>query len=192
MSRLNNSLRLLGLAGLSLIGGACTAPHAPDPYPLISQPMETRPHPDLVESAYKAADAMLANLGERLDPLGSLVPASFVNQDNLDQTSAFGRLMARQISSRFAQRGFGVTEVKLRKNLFVRKDSGEFILSRDLQEIQGKNRAHAILAGTYTVAENRVYISAQVIRVVDRTTLASTDFSLALNPDIRLLLSSPN
>ncbi|MBF0424422.1 MAG: hypothetical protein HQL66_01185 [Magnetococcales bacterium] len=189
---------LPAVATLLLIGGAAVASGCapaqrppPETLPLVSQPM-TQPLPqDMTESAYAAADAMVNELDERMMPQQSILPVTFVNLDNLDETSSLGRLIARQMASRFTQRGYSVMEVKVRKDLLIRKDQGEFVLSREMEKIGQEYKAKMLLVGHYTVAQNRVYVNAQVIRLKDKMALASRDFTLNLGSDVRRLLGQP-
>ncbi|MBF0153952.1 MAG: hypothetical protein HQL64_09465 [Magnetococcales bacterium] len=193
MKRPVTTLVVAGLLTGGLLATAGCAPSRPSPetMPLISQPM-TQPMPqDMVEASYAAADVMISELEERMMPQQSILPVTFVNMDNLEETSSLGRLIARQMASRFTQRGYSVMEVKIRKDLLIRKDQGEFILSREMEKIGQDYKAKALLVGSYTVAQNRIFVSAQIIRLKDKVALASRDFSLSMGSDVRRLLGQP-
>lgn len=190
--RIVGILRLLGwrvmtiLSLISLMG--CFYPPAS---PLVSQPLAVRNVPDLTTTVYAAADNMLNALQDYLDPYLPIIPASFVNMDDLESTSPLGRLLARQMASRFTQRGYAVTEVKLRKTLAMRQGKGEFLLSRNLADIQQKDlKSQAVLVGSYLVAHNTLFVTAQVIRTRDQVVLASQDFNLGLSSDLRAMLAA--
>ncbi|MBF0136630.1 MAG: FlgO family outer membrane protein [Magnetococcus sp. DMHC-1] len=179
------------LTGTLLAGAGCASRPPPETMPLVSQPM-TQPMPqDLTESAYAAVDIMVQELEERMMPQQTILPVTFVNLDNLEETSSLGRLIARQMASRFTQRGYSMMEVKVRKDLVIRKDEGEFILSREIEKIGQEHKAKALLVGSYTVAQNRIFVNAQIIRLKDKVALASRDFSLGMGSDIRHLLGKP-
>ncbi|MBF0323052.1 MAG: hypothetical protein HQL62_08965, partial [Magnetococcales bacterium] len=75
---------LLTVGCLAAVG--CASRPTPETLPLVSQPM-TQPLPqDLVEASYAAADVMVAELEERMMPQQSILPVTFVNLDNLDET----------------------------------------------------------------------------------------------------------
>ncbi|MBF0176803.1 MAG: hypothetical protein HQL63_08155 [Magnetococcales bacterium] len=180
---------LLTVGCLAAVG--CASRPTPETLPLVSQPM-TQPLPqDLVEASYAAADVMVAELEERMMPQQSILPVTFVNLDNLDETSSLGRLIARQMASRFTQRGYSIIEAKIRKDLLIRKDQGEFILSREIEKIGQDHKAKVLLVGSYTVAQNRIFVNAQIIRLKDKVALASRDFMLNIGSDIRRLLGQP-
>ncbi len=140
--------------------------------------------PSLIEFTYPAADRLGFNLSQGIDqqqrPLQMdkpLLVASFVELDNLEKTSTFGRLMAEQIASRLTQKGFSVIELKLREQLYIHATSGEFALSRELQNISREQNAQALLVGTYSVIQDHVYVTAKIVRS-DGHVYAAHDFAI--------------
>ncbi|MBF0421404.1 MAG: hypothetical protein HQL73_00245 [Magnetococcales bacterium] len=142
--------------------------------------------PSLIDYTYPATDRLLYNLGHgsiepHIKPLRidqPLLVASFVELDNIEKTSTFGRLVAEQMASRLNQNGFTFIEVKLRSNLYVRAHpGGELALSRDLQAIGRQHEAQGFLVGTYSQVQDFVYVSARILRV-DGHVYASHDFAI--------------
>lgn len=175
------------LVGASSFG--CAA--HPDTYPLVSQPLSVRMAPDVRTVAYMAADAMLNSVQGKLRARETILPASFVNEGDLTQSSAMGRLLARQMASRFTQAGHSVVEVQLRKNLLLQKRGGQFLLSRELKKIRETHKVYAVLVGSYVVAKHEMFVTSQLVRLKDGVVLAAEDFSLPLDKDIRALLGQP-
>ena len=170
---------------LALLLGGCADPNT---YPLISQPLEAPVRAGMGEVARRAADAMLVTVGNRLRHREKILPASFVEEGNLEQSSALGRILAQQMASRFTQAGFSVVEIKLAKNISLRKGEGQFVLTRELEKIAESQKAHAVLAGSYVATKSQLFVNAQLIRLRDGVALASEDFTLPLTHDLRLLL----
>lgn len=144
---------------------------------------------NLVDANYKAADALLTRapwLKERRDPL---LAATFVDINNLEMSSGLGRVIGEQLGSKFAQQGFTVVEIKMRNNIFVREGSGEFALSRSVKEISQSHNAAAVIAGTYAVGRQSVFVNARLIRATDNLVLASYDYVLPMGPDAKALLA---
>jgi len=145
---------------------------------------------DLVALGDEVAENLLSQ------PVPPLVPhqpeqpiliTTLVNNDNLEDTSSFGRSFQNNITAGFASRGYAVKEIKLRRNLLVEKYKGEFMLTRDLQELADKQRAQAVVVGTYTMANRIMYLSIrlvspqnQAIRGVYEDKLTLDDNSLRL------------
>lgn len=178
---LRGAVALLAVLGLGIVGCAST-----DDAP-------TRPiirDANLVEQNYSAADALLMRtpwLKERNEPL---LAATFVDINNLEISSGLGRVIGEQIGSRFAQQGFTVMEIKMRNNIYVAEGAGEFALSRSVKEISQSHNAAAVIAGTYAVGRQSVFVNARLIRATDNQVLAAYDYVLPLGPDARALVAA--
>ncbi|MBF0128277.1 MAG: hypothetical protein HQM02_13830 [Magnetococcales bacterium] len=184
-SRRSAPLLAAALTALLLPAGCSSMP---EPYPLISVPLTATPDVEPAEVAHQAADAMIADLKDKLDHRSVILPASFVDESNLEKTSPLGRLLARQMASRFTQAGHSLVEIALRKEILLKKGSGQFVLSQEVKEIRKTHKVSAVLAGSYVTARNRIYVNAQLIRTQDGVVLASNDFSLPLTTNVRVLL----
>ena len=149
-----------------------------------------QPFGNLLQGSYTAGDVLAAELEEKgFDPNGPVLSASFVNNDNLEASSSLGRLISEQISSRLAQHGINVKEVKLRKStLYIGHQEGEFMLSRKLKNLGLDYDAQAALVGTYSVTPLRIFLTTKVVRTVDNTVLASYDYSITQNAITRELV----
>lgn len=143
---------------------------------------------NLIRSSYKAAD-MLADMARPpLIPGQAILVASFVNIDDLEESSTFGRTVSEYIGSRLTQDGYKVVEMKLRRSVFMKKNEGEFLLSRDLKEISTRHNAQAIVVGTYSVAKSVVYVSARIIKLSDSTIISSYGYKMRIGRDTRKML----
>ena len=118
-----------------------------------------------------------------------MLAAAFVDSADVDTTNDLGRLLSQQIASRLSQRGYSVAEIQLRADrLAVRQKAGVFALSQDLAEINADVSAYAVLVGTYSVVNERIYVNARVLRAGDGVALAASDFSL---PSSKALVPRP-
>ena len=154
-------------------------------------PLSTpQPYSTILESSYHAAE----NLGKglQLRNYGTdrpILVASFVNIDDLDQSSTLGRIISEQVASRLAQQGFQVIETKLRQgSIFVQKGKGEFLLSRDLLNLSSNQGAQAVLVGTYAVSEHFIFISSRVVRTKDSSVISGYDYELPQDKTTRSML----
>lgn len=111
---------------------------------------------------------------------------TFVNNDNLKETSRFGRILQEHITSRLTQLGYTTKELKLRDTLLMQERSGETMLSRKLEEINAGQTlsAQAILVGTYTYTNRTMYISARLINPKSRNIISSYDYRLCMDDNI--------
>ncbi len=165
---------------------------APDSYNLYSDhvPATERSSSteELLPEVYNAADTLIYTSNQNLDRNASVLVASIVDVDALQTTSTFGRTISEQLSGRIAQLGYNVSEVKMRDSLAVRPHQGEFMLSRDLAFLAGRQNAQAILTGTYSVSENSVFVNLRLLRAGDGLILAATDFRLVKDDDVSSML----
>lgn len=144
---------------------------------------------DVVTAAnYKAAEYLIGKLPKDMLKDSPLLVASFVNIDNLNESSTFGRMVSEQISSRFKQLGYTSIELKLRTSIFIKEGSGEFLLSRELSDIVTKHNANAMVVGTYAFASDRVYLTVRIVNAVDSTILASYDYTIPMTRDVVKML----
>ena len=153
-------------------------------------PPPPQPEINLVASSHSAADQLIRAIGDRIDKDKPLLAASFVDVNNLEKTTTFGRIVPQQFLSYFAQNGFSVMEMLLRKNIFIKEQGGEFLLSRAIKEIGESHDAEAVLVGVYAVGRKNVFVTAKVIGTKEGRVLASYDYDLPLESDITHLLDT--
>ncbi len=172
----------LGLSGCASYSGGSTS------YSGGSTSSNSRQDVDIVALSYEAADRLMAQAGPSIDRSRTIVAASFANIDNLDDSSSFGRIVSQQLASRFTQKGYRVTEMLLRNNIYIKEREGEFLLSRALKNISAQHNVQAVIVGTYAIAANNVYVVAKIVRATDSTVLSSHDYMLPIGPDMRRLI----
>lgn len=145
---------------------------------------------NLVSQSYDAADHLLDQVPWLKANRQALLTGTIVNVNSVEDSSALGRIIAEQISSRFAQQGFSMIELKMRRNVYIKEQGGEFMLSRAVRNVSQTHNAAAVIAGTYAVARRNVYVSARLIRAADNLVIAAHDYILPMGPDTRALLAS--
>jgi hypothetical protein len=142
---------------------------------------------NLINYSYDIADDLVKNSFPPLIPRQqdmSILTTTFVDNNNLLNTSHFGRLLQDHIGSRFVQIGYTVNEIKLRKDLLIKEGSGETILSRNLELLNQSQRTQAILVGTISQAQRTIYISARLINPNDSTIISSKNYRLYMDKNV--------
>ena len=88
------------VTALALVG--CSQPHPQK----INDFSYQRYYKDsnLVDVSYIIVDKLENNLKTPISPDDTIIVASFVDLNNLETSSTFGRIMAEQVGSRFAQK----------------------------------------------------------------------------------------
>ena len=75
----------------------------------------------------------------------------------------------------------------MRQGLAVKEGVGQLVLSRDTLKISHSQGAQAVIAGTYTVAEKRIYVNLRLLRAADGRVVAAHDFAVDRGSDARYL-----
>lgn len=143
---------------------------------------------NLVEMNHEAGSNLIKDASVELDQSKLIIVASFVNIDDLYDSSSFGRIASQQVATQFTRNGYHVIEMLLRKDVYIKEHQGEFLLSRRLRDIGTSQNAQAVLVGTYAVGGTHVYVTTKVIDTWNNKTIASYDYKLPLDKDIRELL----
>ena len=162
-----------------------------------SDPNRTRLEPvlggdvNLVELGDKVADTLIS---QTLPPLIAqqadqpILVTTLVNNDKLNDTSSFGRSFQNNIAAGFVSRGFAVKEIKLRRDLLVELHKGEFMLTRNLPEMAGAQRAQAVVVGTYTLTNRVMYLSVRLVSTANQSIRSVYEDKLYLDDNsLRLL-----
>ncbi len=165
--------RVAGIVGLSLALGACAA----GAYYFDAG------ESNLIRGNYAATDVLVAG-GKVSSAGGPVLVATVVDIDQLDRSSTLGRLISEHVASRLAQKGYTVTELKMRDPVYMRTPEGELMLSREVREISAKHGAQAVAVGTYASdtrgANGVVFVSLKLVRTTDNTILGASDYALVM------------
>lgn len=116
------------------------------------------------------------------------IVATLVNIDQLEQSSTLGRLISEQVTSRMAQLGFSVVELKVRNGVYMKRNEGEFMLTREIKEVASNHQAQAVIVGTYAESSTLIYINLKLVNPTNSMILAAYDYALPLDRQIRSML----
>jgi TolB-like protein len=128
--------------------------------------------------------------GFDLGPTGDtpVLVATIVNVNDMRRTAPLGRTLSEQYASHMAAAGFNVKEMKLRGDVFIREETGELMLSREIKDIARSHNANMVLVGTYSAAANLTYVSLKFVRTEDGRILRGYDYALPNDKDVTRLL----
>jgi TolB-like protein len=177
----SRAARLMAVGFFTLLLNACSV--------LDNNSAAPEPKPDLSALAHQAAERIVAGNPD-ITRYSPMIAATFVDIDNLSQSSTFGRISSEIMASALARQGIQVREVKMRDSMFIEESVGELILSRQVQRLSAQHDARSILMGTYAQGQDYVYVSARVVRSGDAMVLGTADFRLPLNNNTRSLLDT--
>lgn len=117
--------------------------------------------------------------------------ATVVNVNDLRRAAPLGRTLSEQYASFMVASGFNVKELKLRGDVFVREDTGEMMLSREVKDIARLHSAALVLVGTYSVAAQVTYVSLKLVRTDTGQIVRGHDYALPNDADVAKLLQPP-
>jgi TolB-like protein len=141
------------------------------------------------KSSYLAAQIDSYYRGVNPGPIGV---TSFVNLDDIQSTSSFGRMYAEQLMSELSMRGYDVVELRHADALTFLADSGEFALSRDLGMVRRQRDLGAVLVGTYVVSPERVYVNSRLLDPATSRILSAGSVEMGITPEITRLVRFGN
>lgn len=135
---------------------------------------------DLGQLVYLAAQTAAERAGV-LSKDKPIVVTTIVSVDDYSRSSTFGRLASQLISNRLSQRGYRVKDITFTRALEVVPGTGELTLSRDASRLSTSANAQAIVAGTYAVAGQAVYLNVRFLKPDDGEVLSSSDVMIPLD-----------
>ena len=185
----SKSILMMALVAAGAVGISACDTRASNPFvKVVSQ--------DLQDYTYDGADDLVADARYSVGPNTPILVGTLNNVDKLERSNTFGRMTSEQISARFTQRGFMVSELKMRNSVNIKEgladpsESGEYLLSRDVQSIGGEHSASAVVTGTYAVAGNQIFVNLKMIDVATGKIISATDYAVPLTSNIRELVES--
>ncbi|MGL4408476.1 FlgO family outer membrane protein [Zoogloea sp.] len=186
----------LGLISCALLMGCETAPvQAPQQEPTYEQAQNN----NFQAANYAAVTELLkrmpagavssSNSSSSNDGSNSpFIVATLVNIDQLEQSSTLGRLISEQVASKMTQLGHNVLELKVRNSVYLKRNEGELLLTREIREVANNHRAQAVIVGTYAESATLVYVNLKVVNPATNVVLAAHDYALPLNKQVRSML----
>ena len=142
----------------------------------------------LIAASYRATDALIAIGKPHLDPDKPIIVATIVDIDDLERSSTLGRHVSESVSARFTQQQYQMVEMKFQNSVYMKRDEGELMLTRQVREIASAHRAQAVVVGTYSRANSSVLVNLKVVRPESNIVIAAYDYTLPMSRDVCVLL----
>lgn len=123
------------------------------------------------------------------DPaMDRIAVTTFVDVNDFNRTSSFGRSMTDALLALLHRHGFQVVELRKTRNFLIERGKGEFYLSRDIREIAAMQNVSAVLVGTYAEGLNMVIISTRLISAADGRIISTGLLELPKSRNLAFLL----
>ena len=178
------NMKLIVSATLAAILTGCANTTPPRPEPTYEEAAASK----FVATNRDAINKLVA--GFDLVPLGDtpVLVATIVNVNDMRRAAPLGRTLSEQYATHMVNAGFNVKELKLRGDVFVKEETGELLLSREIKDIAKIHHANYVLVGTYSSAANVTYVSLKFVRTEDSRIVRGYDYALPNDKDVTKLL----
>jgi TolB-like protein len=134
----------------------------------------------LADRTAVAVDQLLGSMNPPLAMDTTILVTSFVDLNDMGTTTKLGRLVEEQTAHQLIKRGYQVPDTRLANSLEIR-DEGEFILSRDPNELRLKAKgtgAGVVVTGTTASYRGTTYVNFRLIRYSDGIALSAAQLEL--------------
>lgn len=177
---------LTALTTALVAGCTSTGPafHAP-PEPTYAEAQAS----PFVSTNRQAIQKLLEGLDAKAFQNTPMLVATVVNVNDLRKTAPLGRTLSEQYASHLVSHGLLVKELKLRGDIFVREETGELMLSRELKDIAKVHSAGVVLVGTYSPAAHSTFVSLKLVKTDTGQIIRGHDYALPNNADVNKLLT---
>lgn len=188
MLRTKRSLLILiaSLAAFSPLHSA--AQTAPTAATIVSMPSGT------AAGTFNSGMIFIAEqLDRNVDPTMRVRPTvitSFVNLNDLGESSALGRLIGENLTHELQVRNWAVADIRLTKSLIINQ-GGEFSLSRDIRQLRESYPVSNIVTGTYSSTSDGVLLNVRIIDSTNGWVISSAQTRLLRDRFIASLVDKP-
>jgi TolB-like protein len=79
-------------------------------------------------------------------------------------------------------------EMKLRTSVYMKRQQGEMMLTREVGEVAHSHNAQAVVVGSYAETSDAVFVNIKVVNPQTNHVLAANDFVLAKDGVVRSML----
>ena len=179
-------LSLAAAAAMSLVG--CGVLPSASGNARVEPTHEEAAGSKFVARNHEAVNRLVAGLVVANQAETPVLVATVVNVNDLRRTAPLGRTLSEQYASRMVANGFNVKEIKLRGDVFVREETGELMLSREVKDIAKMHNASLVLVGTYSAAAQLTYVSLKLVRTDTGQIVRGHDYALPNDADVNALL----
>lgn len=151
----------------------------------VIAPLPSNP---LIRSNYEAADALIRKAAPELLRDVPLLMSTVVDIDDLEASSTLGRLISENVSARFTSSGFRMVELKFQNAVYMKRNEGELMLTRQIRDVATAHNAQAVIVGTFSKGVDQVFINLKLVTPDDNIVLSAHDYALRIDNDVKELI----
>jgi TolB-like protein len=130
-------------------------------------------HTSLNQTILSMADQLFSSNISKKNPL-RVILTSFVDLNNLNETTPFGRILSESMFNELHVRKFKITDFRGQESVSVNAD-GEFHITRDVEKLKDNiNGVEFILVGTYSKFEDQsLIVNARIVDSISGNVVSS-------------------
>ncbi len=141
---------------------------------------------NLNEIARFMADQLAQNRDSMNISQNPIAVTSIVNLQNFKKTNKVGLWLTENLMHELHTRGFKTIDFKTMPAIQV-TPSGDFVLSREVEELRGKYNINQVLTGTFAEHENGVVINARLIDMETSVVVSSAQANISAAHYLRMM-----
>lgn len=142
---------------------------------------------DLNWFAAQITDTMIEQASPMLiqhNPKMPIFITTFVDNNDLARTNAFGRVIQKAVANQFITRNFSIQETLLGNTIFIEPRHGETILTRDLSRLATIQSSQAVIVGTWSRTGRTLYLSIRAVNPTNNLIISAQSYRLCMDDDI--------
>lgn len=142
---------------------------------------------DLRKLAHRMTDDLILSARPMLVPRNPNLPVlvtTFVDNNDLSRTNAFGRTLQTAMSSRFVQQDYSVKEILLGDTYFIEPREGLTVLTRDISRLALGANTQAVVVGTWNRTGRTLYINTRLVNPGTGAIISSKDYRICMDDEI--------
>jgi hypothetical protein len=168
----------------------------PDTHATLSDAFQMLRGPTVPRAARAIADQMDAQLMRRIGPAGAdrstvlIISTVSVSLNDVSKSCPLSRQISEEIVNVLLDKGYRVNELRKGKEIVMRPDAGEMLLTRELPRLATREvQSVAVLAGTYLVTPDNVRFNMRLIHTPDNEVIAMGSATVPVTREIKDLLA---
>lgn len=122
--------------------------------------------------------------------ISKLMIANFVSLQDLNETSAFGKLASANLMHELQIRNWNIMDPLFTRDLYI-GPTGEFALSRDPKRIPGSLPSLEIIAGTYQTTADSIILNVRMINAHSSAVISTAQVTFPKSQIINALIAQP-
>lgn len=129
---------------------------------------------DIDKGISEIANQLLLNITRNHQINYKLAITSYVNLDDFESTSSFGRMISESLINEMHSRQFKVIDFRTRELMTINND-GEFVLTREADDLKDEMPYTLMLVGTYTLLDNeRLVINTRIMDIFNSDVISTS------------------